>query len=223
MAVLQRHSVLFDESAPLGKVPNIKHHIPTADTDPIRTRQLRLPESGRAIIREECDKMLREGIIAPSTSPWLSPVVLVKKKDGGIRFCVDYRGLNRVTTADTFPMPRLDQMIDELSGTQWFSALDAKSAYWTVEVEPKDRNKTAFSDGFRLLHFNRMPFGLATDPSTFQRAINAVLSPVLGKHALAYLDDVVVYSRSFEEHLSHLDEVLGLLVQAGFRLNVSKC
>ena len=223
MAILQRHAILFDESAPLGKVPHIKHRIPTADADPIRTRQWRLPESARVTIRNECNKMLREGVISPSTSPWLSPVVLVKKKDGGIRFCVDYRRLNRVTTSDAYPMPRLNQMIDELSGTQWFSALDAKSAYWTIEVDQRDRNKTAFSDGFRLFHFNHMPFGLATAPSTFQRAINAVLSSVLGKHALAYLDDVVIYSRSFDEHLSHLDEVLGLLAQAGFRLNVSKC
>lgn len=117
--------------------------------------------------------------------------------------------------ADAYPMPRLDQTIDELSGTKWFTVLDAKSAYWTVEVEPEDRPKTAFSDGFRLFHFQRMPFGLATAPSTFQRAINAVLSPALGKHALANLDDVVVYSKSFEEHLTHLDE---LLAQARFRL-----
>ncbi|XP_037779697.1 uncharacterized protein LOC119576182 [Penaeus monodon] len=116
MAILQRHAILFDESAPLGKVPYIKHRIPTADSDPIRTRQWRLPESARATIRDECDEMLREGVISPSTSPWLSPVVLVKKKDGGIRFCVDYRKLNRVTTADAYPMPRIDQMIDELSG-----------------------------------------------------------------------------------------------------------
>jgi len=223
LSVLRNHSILFEESAPLGKIPNIKHTIPTTDTQPIRTRQWRLPESARANIREECDKMLLDGVIESSTSPWLSPVVLVRKKDGGIRFCVDYRQLNRVTVADAYPMPRLDQAIDELSGTKWFTALDAKSAYWTIEVDSKDRPKTAFSDGFRLFQFRRMPFGLATAPSTFQRAINAILSPALGKHALAYLDDVVVYSRSFEDHLDHLDEVLDLLERAGFRLNVAKC
>lgn len=221
--VIDRYAVLFDEDAPLGRIPGIRHTIPTADCQPTKTRQWRLPESARATIRDECAKMLRDDVIEPSMSPWLSPVVLVKKKDGGVRFCVDYKGLNRVTTADAYPMPRLDQTIDELAGTQWFTALDARSAYWTIEVEEKDRPKTAFSDGFRLFQFKRMPFGLATAPSTFQRAINAVLSPVLGKHALAYLDDVVIYSSSFEEHLDHLDETLRLLSQAGFRLNVQKC
>lgn len=219
--VIDRYAVLFDEDAPLGRIPGIRHTIPTADSQPTEARQWRLPESARATISDECAKMLRD-VIEPSMSPWLSPVVLVKKKDGGVRFSVDYRGLNRVTTADAYPMPRPDQMIDELAGTQRFTALDARSTYWTTEVEEKDRPKTAFSDGFRLFQFKRMPFGLATAPSTFQRAINSVLSPILGKHALAYLDDVVIYSSSFEESLDHL-ETLHLLVQAGFRLNVQKC
>lgn len=126
--------------------------------------------------------MLADGIIEPSKSTWLSPVVLIKKKDGGIRFCVDYRNMNKMTVIDTYPMPQLDQSLDDLSGKQWFTALDACSANWTIEVEPQDRPKTAFSDGYRLFQFRRMPFGLATAPSTFQRAIVAVLSPVLGRH-----------------------------------------
>jgi len=117
----------------------------------------------------------------------------------------------------------MDAAIDQLAGKSWFSVLDAKSAYWTVEVDERDREKTAFSDGARLFQFSRMPFGLTTAPSTFQRAIAAVLNPVLGHHALAYLDDVVIYSAGFEQHLSHLDAVLQLVAGAGFRLNLSKC
>lgn len=220
--VLERHSNLFDEDAPLGCIPDINHNIITSD-GPIRTRQWRLPESARDTIRQECEAMLREGIIEPSTSPWLSPVVLVRKKDGGIRFCIDFRNLNKITRADSYPMPRLDETIDRQTGTHWFTALDAKSAYWTVEVNKGDRQKTAFTDGYRLFQFKRMPFGLATAPSTFQRAINAVLHPVLGRHTLAFLDDVVVASRNFDEHLQHLDETMGLLAKAGFRLNLKKC
>ncbi|XP_037774271.1 uncharacterized protein LOC119570709 [Penaeus monodon] len=114
---------------PLGYLPDIKHGIRTKDTQPIRTRQWRLPESARTTICKECDQMLKDGIIEPSNSPWLSPVVLVKKKDGGIRFCVDYRNLNKITIVDTYPMPRLDQSLDDLSGKLWFTALDARSAY----------------------------------------------------------------------------------------------
>lgn len=223
LTILEQYSDLFNEDTPLGCVPNIHHNIVTTDEGPIRTRQWRLPESARDTIRQECEAMLRDGIIEPSTSPWLSPVVLVRKKDGGIRFCIDFRNLNKITLADTYPMPRLDETIDKLAGTHWFTALDAKSAYWTVEVNESDRQKTAFSDGCRLYQFKRMPFGLATAPSTFQRAINAVLHPVLGRHTLAFLDDVVVASGSFEEHMDHLDETMGLLAKAGFRLNLKKC
>lgn len=223
LKVLGKHSNLFDEDAPLGCIPGINHHIITSDDGPIRTRQWRLPESACDTIQQECEAMLQEGIIEPSTSPWLSPVVLVRKKDGGIRFCIDFRNLNKITRADTYPMPRLDETIDRLAGTHWFTALDAKSAYWTIEVDKNDRQKTAFTDGCRLFQFRRMPFGLATAPSTFQRAINAVLHPVLGRHTLAFLDDVVVASRSFDEHLQHLDETMGLLAKAGFRLNLKKC
>ena len=215
---------LFDEDAPLGRVPGITHQIRTEpDVMPIRTRQWRMPEASKAIIRQECNDMLNRGVVEPSASPWLSPVVLVKKKDGKVRFCIDYRQLNSRTIMDAFPMPRVDELIDDLSGALWFSTLDAKNAYWTVEMDPADKAKTAFSDGHRLLQFTRMPFGLVTAPSTFQRTMNYVLTTVLGRHTLAYMDDVVVFSGTFDEHIRHLTETLGLLERAGFRLNRSKC
>ena len=221
--VLDKYPILFQEDAPLGKVPGIQHHIHTWDDEPVNVRKWRLPEASRRLIREECDKMLRDGIVEPSTSPYHSPVVLVRKKDGELRFCADYRQVNSKTRPDAYPMSRVDQLLDDLGGSTWFTTLDARSAYWTIEVAPADRPKTAFSDGHRLLQFVRMPFGLATAPSTFQRAINFVLAPVLGRHTLAYLDDVVVYSQTYEEHLHHLDETLSLLSKAGFRLNHQKC
>ena len=211
------------DKSDIGTVPNIRHRIVTTTDTPVRTRQWRLPHSMQKVIREECDKMLSAGVIEPSSSPWLSPVVLVRKSDGTIRFCIDFRNLNKVTVADSYPLPRMDQLLDDLGGTAYFTVLDSRSAYWAVEVEPEDRPKTAFTDGHRLYHFNRLPFGLATAPSTFQRTMNMILASVLGKHTLAYLDDIVVYSKSFDEHLQHLEETLTLLSKAGMKLNLSKC
>nr|XP_027235998.1 uncharacterized protein LOC113827302 [Penaeus vannamei] len=167
--------------------------------------------------------MLTQGVIEPSSSPWLSPVVLVKKRDGTRRFCVDYRALNRVTTPNAYPLPRIDEMLDSLTERTWFTVLDSRSAYWAISVHPDDRQKTAFSDGHRLLQFRRLPFGLSTAPTTFQRTMNVVLASVLGRHTLAYLDDVVIASASFSEHLQHLQETLALLNDAGMKFNLEKC
>lgn len=169
-----------------------------------------------------CGVMLHSGVIEPSTSPWLSPVVLVKKKDRSVRFCVDYRGLNAVTRKDSYPLPRIDALVDELGSATIFSTLDTRAAYWAIEVDPSDRPKTAFTDGYRLFHFCRISFGLATAPSTFQRTMNILLTPVLERHTLCYLDDIVVYSPEFE-HLHNLEEMLQLLSAAGLKLNMAKC
>jgi len=222
--VLVKYVALFDAQGKLGTVPGISHTIKTKEGEgPLCVRQWRLPEASKKFIRKECDNMLSQGVIEHSTSPWHSPIVLVRKKDGSTRFCIDYRGLNSITEQDAYPMPRIDELIDQLHGTMWFTALDARSAYWTVDVSPDDRPKTAFSDGHRLFQFRKLPFGLATAPSTFQRAVNCVLSSVLGRHTIAYLDDVVVHSNNFDDHLRHLDETLSLLLKAGFRLNRKKC
>jgi len=224
LEVIGHYSELFDggEDA-VGLIPGIKHTIDTGEAKPVCTRQWRLPYSARETIREQCNKMLRTGVIEPSTSPWLSPVVLVKKKDGSIRFCVDYRGLNAVTQGDSYPLPRIEELLDELGPMNIFTTLDARAAYWAVEVDPSDRPKTAFSDGYRLFQFVRLPFGLSTAPTTFQRTINVVLAAVLGKHTLCYLDDIIIYSRTFAQHLIDLDETLGLLKAAGLKLNMEKC
>lgn len=207
----------------IGFLPQIEHTIPTGDSLPVQTRQWRLPEEAKRVIREECNTMLQNDVIEPSSSPWLSPVVLVKKPDNSYRFCVDYRKVNELTIADSYPLPLIQEILDSFGTAKYFSTLDAKSAYWAIPVSEEDREKTAFSDGVRLYQFKRMPYGLKTAPSSFQRAINFILSPVLGRHSLAYLDDVVVYSRSFPEHVDNLVETLKLLDKAGFKLNAKKC
>jgi len=222
--LLKKYHQLFDggEEA-VGLIPGVCHTIETGDARPVCIRQWRLPQTTREAIRQQCDTMLRSGVIEPSTSPWLSPVVLVKKKDGRVRFCVDYRGLNAVTRKDSYPLPRIDALLDELGPATVFTTLDARAAYWAVEVDPSDRPKTAFTDGYRLFHFCRLPFGLATAPSTFQRTMNVLLTSVLGRHTLCYLDDIVIYSSEFEQHLQDLEETLQLLKTAGLKLNMAKC
>ncbi|GFX92032.1 hypothetical protein TNCV_5004961 [Trichonephila clavipes] len=129
--------------------------------------------------QEEVGTLLREmqenDIIEPSSSPWASPIVLVRKKDGSTRFCVDYRKLNDVTKKDSYPLPRIDDTLDTLSGHKWFSTLDLKSGYWQVEIHPEDREKTAFTSGQRLWQFKVMPFGLCNAPATFERLMETVL------------------------------------------------
>ena len=206
-----------------GEIPGVTHKIKTGDAAPTVTRQWRLPFASRQAIREQCESMWKAGIIEPSNSPWLSPVVLVRKKTGDVRFCVDFRKINALTAADSHPLPPIQNMLDDLHASKVFSSLDARSAYWSIPVEPSDRPKTAFSDGGRLFQFVRMPYGLKTAPQTFQRTINLVLSSVLGRHTAAYLDDIVIFSNNMEEHQKHLQETLTLLHQAGLRLNPEKC
>ena len=169
------------------------------------------------------DDMLKKNVIQPSTSPWASPIVLVRKKDGSMRFCVDYRKVNAVTRKDAYPLPRVDDTLDTLSGSRWFTTLDLISGYWQVEVNPEDTEKTAFCTPEGLFEFKVMPFGLCNAPATFQRLMDAVLAGLQWNSCLVYLDDVVIPGKSFEEHLRNLNSVLGRLREAGLKLHPEKC
>ena len=131
--------------------------------------------------------MLNSNIITPSTSPWASPVVLVQKKDGSLRFCVDYRKVNAVTRIDAYPLPRVDDTLDTLACYKWFTTLDLLSGYWQVEVDEKDREKTAFTTSDGLFEFTRMPFGLCNAPATFQGLMDLVLAGLQWSNCLVYL------------------------------------
>nr|KAG5699813.1 hypothetical protein BaRGS_013533 [Batillaria attramentaria] len=167
--------------------------------------------------------MLKAQVIQPSNSPWASPPVLIRKKDGSVRWCLDFRKLNEVTLKDAFPLPLISECLDTLSGNTYMSTLDMAAGYWQLEIHPEDRHKTAFLTKYGLFEFVRMPFGLCNAPSTFQRAINLVLRGLTWKTVLAFLDDVLVLGRDFEDHLNNLREVLGRFRRHRLKLKPKKC
>lgn len=219
--VLEKHSKMWDGT--LGSVRGAIHRIDTGDHAPIHQAPRRAGPAQRLIEKNEVDRMLAEGVIRPSQSEWASPVVLVAKPDGGTRFCVDYRRLNTVTRKDCYPLPKLDEQIDSLGHAKYFSTLDANCGYWQIPLSEQDIEKTAFVSHAGFFEFLRMPFGLCNAPATFQRTMDILLSGVRFQFALIYLDDIIVYSSSFRDHLGHLDHVLKTLREANVTLRLQKC
>ena len=206
----------------LGEAKAVEHVIDTGDSQPIRQLPRRVPFALRKEISRLVQEMLDGDIIQESASPWASPVVLVRKKDGSLRFCIDYRRLNAVTRKDTFPLPRIDDLLDQLSGKTVFSTLDAKRGYWQIRVQAESQEKTAFTTFDGLYEFKVMPFGLCNAPSTFQRLMQRTLRG-MSHFCNAYIDDVLVFSDTVEEHIEHLRVVLQRLRDVGIKLHPQKC
>ncbi|CAF4637130.1 unnamed protein product, partial [Didymodactylos carnosus] len=186
----------------------------------VYTPAYRVSYKDEQIQRDEINKLLKQGIIEESTSPWSSPIVLIRKKDGSMRFCIDFRKLNSITTKDAFPIPRIDDIFDHLAQAEYYTTTDFKSGYFQAELDPKDRPKTAFSTRDQHLQFTVLPQGVTNGQAAFQRIVSQILGPTLWQYSLAYLDDVIIYSQTFEQHLLHLDDILNRLNEANFRLNV---
>ena len=206
-----------------GRTDLVQHVIDTGQHRPIRGSRYRQSESDRQRIREIVQEMLDAGVVRPSKSPWGASVVLVPKKCGATRFCVDYRRLNEITAKDVYPLPRIDATLDQLGGSRFFTALDLTSGFWQVGMSDEDAAKTAFMTPDGLYEFTAMPFGLCNAPATFQRLMDQVLGDLRYEYALVYLDDVMIHSATFEDHLVHIESVLSCLQKASLACKLKKC
>ena len=168
--------------------------------------------------------MLSNGVIHPSNSPWASPVVMVKKKDDSLRFCVDFRQLNAATVKDAHPIPRIDDFLNALHGARWFSTLDLKSGYWQVPIQERNKEKTASrTSSGQLFEFNQVPFDLCNAPATSSRLMDRILAGLHWETCLFYLDDIIVFAATWEEHLARLHQVFERLRHAKLKFGADKC
>lgn len=220
-SLLTKYNSLFNEEYSVAET-TFRHSIVTTG-NPIFSKPYRVSASENKQIEEEVENLLNHGLITKSCSPWASPVILIKKKDGTNRFCVDYRKLNSVTVKDRYPLPRIDEIFDSLGGNSIFTTLDLRSGYWQIPIDSETKQKTCFICKSGTYEFNVLPFGLCNAPSTFQRVMDDVLRPLIGKCVFVYMDDIIVYSKSVTQHLDHLDQVFSLLKNKKFKLKKSKC
>ena len=205
-----------------GRTDYAEHDIETGTARPIRLPPYRVPQAYRETVKKEIAEMLEHGIIEPSTSEWSSPIVLVKKKDGTLRFCVDYRRLNNISQADAYPMPRIDELIDRAGQARFITTIDLTKGYWQVPLTERAKIKSAFVTPFGLYQFRVMPFGLQGAPATFPRLVDRVIQG-LDDFTAAYLDDIIVYSKTWTEHLQHIQQVMERLQKAGLKVKRKKC
>ena len=225
--LLRKHEAAFAKNKhDLGNCGLIKHYIITNGAAPIRQPLRRTPQGFESEEEEYLKQQLDAGVIEPSSSAWASPVVLVRKTDNSVHRCIDYRKLNDITVKDAYPLPRIDLCLDCLSSAIIFSAIifstmDLQSGYFQLQLDDRDREKTAFITKYGLYQYTRLPQCLATSPSTFQRTMELVFRGLQWKHLLIYLDDLIIYSTNWDSHFEKLD--FTLLEKANLKLKPAKC
>ncbi|WVZ76989.1 hypothetical protein U9M48_024894 [Paspalum notatum var. saurae] len=192
-------------------------------TAPIAKRQYRVAPKEQELIKEHIDELLGKGFIRPSSSPWAFPVLFVDKRDGSRRMCVDYRALNDVTIKNKYPLPRIDDLFDQLQGACVFSKIDLRSGYHQMKICPSDIPKTAFITRFGLYEYTVMSFGLTNAPAYFMNLMNKVFMEYLDKFVVVFIDDILIYSKTEEEHEEHLRLVLQKLRDHKLYAKLSKC
>lgn len=224
LSLLMEYRDIFARSEfDLGNFTDIEHPISTEAAKPIKMKMRRTPASFVPEEESHLQKMLKAGVNRPSLSEWCSAPVLIRKRDGSVRWCVDYRALNNVTIKDVFPLPNVEECLDTLQGNIWFSKLDANSAYWQVRVSKEDQKKTAFITKYGLYEFVRMAFRLCNAPATFARVMNLILHGLNWYIVLAFLDDILVLGRNFDHHLENLEKVFQRLRRFKLKLKPQKC
>ncbi|CAF4388613.1 unnamed protein product [Rotaria sp. Silwood2] len=221
--ILERHMKVFDISQVTQATTPIQHTINTGDSLPISSRPYSRTIQQRSDLQHEIHQMLQADQIHPSNSPWSSPVIIHKRKDGGIRFLVDYRKLNAVTKKDSFPQPTTEELLNRLGGCKFYTKLDLKSGYFQIPIHETDKEKTAFITQDGLWEFNVLPQGIMNGPPTFQRIMHNLLRYGRWDYVLVYLDDILIFSTNFAEHIQHLNEILSVLEKANFQVNPDKC
>ena len=222
--LLEFHHVFSLELNEIGCTDATKHVIELMKDEPFKERFRRIAPPLVDEVCQHIQEMLDGGAIRPSQSPWCNAVVLVRKKDGSLRFCIDFRRLNARTKKDAYPLPRMQETMESMVGARHFSCMDLKSGFWQVQMDEESRQYTAFMVGsMGMYEFLRMPYGLCNAPTTFQHLMQNCLGELNLTYALIYLDDVIVYSKTEEEHLVHLRAVLERFMEHGLKLKPSKC
>ncbi|KAK1651077.1 hypothetical protein QYE76_068882 [Lolium multiflorum] len=222
--VVDKFTDVFAEPESLPPRRNCDHSIPLMPgAQPVNTRAYRHKPELKSEIERQVAELLQSGVIQRSTSNFSSPAILVKKKDGTWRLCVDYRALNSMTVVSKYPVPIIDELLDELSGASWFSKLDLRAGYHQIRLAEGEEHKTAFQTHSGHWEYKVMPFGLAGAPATFLGAMNNTLQPLLRKCVVVFFDDILVYSTSLEDHVHHLTAVLNLLRRDHWQVKMSKC
>ncbi|KAG1972065.1 interleukin-1 receptor accessory protein-like 1-A [Pimephales promelas] len=207
----------------VGRTDKVKHSIKLHDNTPFKHRARPIHPDDFEAVRRHLEELLEAGIIRESESSFSSPIVVVKKKNGDVRLCIDYRKLNTQTIKDAYALPNLEEAFSALRGAKWFSVLDLKSGYYQIEVEEKDKHKTAFVCPLGFWEFNRMPQGITNAPSTFQRLMEKCMGDINLTEVLVFLDDLIIFSETLEEHEIRLLHVLNRLKEYGLKLSVEKC
>lgn len=219
--LLENYVSIFNEKGP--PCPFAVHKINTGDHLPIANSPYRISITKRENMKKELESMLSQEVIEESESPWAFQVVMAPKPDGSIRFCVDYRKLNAITVKDSYPLPRIDDLLQEARGTMFMSTIDLKSGYWQIPMNETDIEKTAFVTPFGCFQFTKMPFGLCNAPATFQRCMNLFKKGLPSVLLLIYLDDLIIISKTFDQHLEDLKTVFERLQYFKLQAKQTKC
>ena len=225
-AILKEFAQVFNDRPSLPALrPGANHRVrfTPGEHDPPARPPFRLAPEEDAELRKQLTRLLQDEFIYASCSPYGAPVLFVRKKDGQLRMCVDYRLLNKITQRDAYPLPRIQDLLDDLHGASAFSKIDLKAGYYQLRMDPQDECKTAFATRYGTFQWRVLPLGLCNAPSTFQRAMQRIFAPLIGVCLFIYLDDLIIYSATMEDHLGHLRAVMELLTRHQLYLNAGKC